>query len=112
MRWPAHDRGKETIARAGFPAFMSWISCKRAPRIYATAPLITSSSAGANRWLWRRFCGGLLFDVLDHVDQHLGRAQIGAGGFVHHLSDDHLALGDLAPPSVRRDEHRLVQCGD
>ena len=40
--------GKEIIARAGFPAFMSWISCSRAPRIRSTTPLITSSSAGAS----------------------------------------------------------------
>ena len=57
--------------------------------------------------LRRRFCGGLLFDVLHHMDQHLGRARIGAGGFV----DQRLALGNLAARSVRRDEHRLVQCG-
>ena len=66
----------------------------------------------ARRWamavrLRRRFCGGLLFDVLHHMDQHLGRARIGAGGFV----DQRLALGNLAARSVRRDEHRLVQCG-
>ena len=41
--------GKEIIARAGLPAFMSWISCSRAPRIRSTTPLITSLSAGANR---------------------------------------------------------------
>jgi hypothetical protein len=58
--------------------------------------------------LRRRFCGGLLFDVLHHMDQHLGRARISAGGFV----DQRLALGNLAARSVRRDEHRLVQCGD
>jgi hypothetical protein len=40
--------GKEIIARAGFPAFMSWISCSMAPRIRSTTPLMTSSSAGAN----------------------------------------------------------------
>jgi hypothetical protein len=34
-------------------------------------------------------------DVFHHVDQHLGRAQIG-------MRDDHLALGDLAAPSVDR----------
>ena len=61
----------------------------------------------ARRWemavrLRRRFCGGLLFDVLHHMDQHLGRARIGAGGFV----DQRLALGNLAARSVRRDEHR------
>jgi len=28
---------------------------------------------------------------------------------VDHLSDDHLALGDLASLSVDRDEHRLVE---
>jgi len=66
----------------------------------------------ARRWamavrLRQRFCGGLLFDVLHHMDQHLGRARIGAGGFV----DQRLALGNLAARSVRRDEHRLVQCG-
>src|SRR5271169_6795486 len=35
--------------------------------------------------------------------------QIGAGRVVDHLSDDHLALGDLAPLSVDGDEHRLVE---
>jgi hypothetical protein len=62
--------------------------------------------------LRRRFRAGLLLDVLHHVDQHLGRAQIGAGGFVDQLSDDRLALGDLAALSVNRDENGLVQRSD
>jgi hypothetical protein len=37
------------------------------------------------------------------------RPQIGGGGFVDQLMDDNLALGDLAPFSVDRDEGRLVQ---
>jgi hypothetical protein len=44
---------------------------------------------------------GLLLGILQYVDQHLGRAQIGAGRFVDQLSDDRLALGDLsARPSM------------
>jgi hypothetical protein len=50
-----------------------------------------------------------VLDVLDHVEQHLGRPQIGDGGFVDQLMDDRLALGDLAAFSVDRDEDLLVQ---
>jgi hypothetical protein len=39
----------------------------------------------------------------------LGRPQIGGGGFVDQLMDDRLALGDLAPFSVDRDEDLLIQ---
>jgi hypothetical protein len=53
-----------------------------------------------------------MLDVFHHVDQHLGRAQIGSGRFVDHLRDDRLALGDLAAPSVDRHDDRLVQRGD
>ena len=67
---------------------------------------------GIDRRLGR--CGGtgLLLDLLHHVEQHLGRAQIGAGRFVDHLRDDRLALGDLAPLPVDRGVDRLVQCRD
>ena len=34
--------------------------------------------------------------LLQHVDQHLGRTQIGADRFFDQLSDDRLLLGDLA----------------
>jgi hypothetical protein len=35
------------------------------------------------------------------IEQHLGRPQIGGGGFVDQLMDDRLALGDLArSPSI------------
>jgi hypothetical protein len=57
----------------------------------------------------RRGDAGLLLDVLDHVEQHLGRLQIGGGGFVDQLMDDRLALGDLATFSVDRDEDLLAQ---
>ena len=43
----------------------------------------------------RRFPGGcrfgLLFDVAQHVDQHLGRAQLGRSRFVDELGDHRLA---------------------
>ena len=60
----------------------------------------------------RRRGGSVLLGLLQHVDQHLGRAQIGAGRFVDQLRDDRLALGDLAPLSVNRGVGRLVQRGD
>jgi len=50
-----------------------------------------------------------VLDLFHHVDQHLGRAQIGTCRFVDHLRDDRLALGDLAAPSVDRHDDRLVQ---
>jgi hypothetical protein len=37
---------------------------------------------------------GLLLGILDHVEQHLGGAQIGRRRFVDQLSDDGLAHGD------------------
>jgi hypothetical protein len=38
-----------------------------------------------------------------HVDQHLGRAQIGRHRFVDELVDDRVALSDLAPlPFLKR----------
>ena len=52
-------------------------------------------------------CGGdagLQLDILYHVKQHLGRPQIGGGGFIDQLMDDRFALGDLAAFSVDRDE--------
>ena len=52
---------------------------------------------------------GLVLDVFHHVDQHLGRAQIGTRRFVDHLGDDRLALGDRAAASVDRHDDRLVQ---
>jgi hypothetical protein len=55
---------------------------------------------------------GLLLDVLDHVEQHLGRPQIGGGGFVDQLMGDRLALGDLAAFSVDRNEDRLARGND
>ena len=73
---------------------------------------ITSERGG----LRRRRHAGLLLDVLQHVDQQLGRAQIGAGRFADQLSDDRLALGDLSALSVDGRDHLLVervdqQCG-
>jgi len=58
---------------------------------------------------WRRGDAGLLLGVFDHVEQHLGRAQIGRSRFVDQLMDNRFALGDLAPLPVDRDENRLVQ---
>jgi hypothetical protein len=57
----------------------------------------------------RRGDAGLLLDILDHVEQHLDRPQVSGGGFVDQLLDDRLALGDLAPFSVDRDEDLLAQ---
>ena len=50
-----------------------------------------------------------MLDVLHHVDQHLGRAQIGRCGFVDQLKDHRLALGGFATFAVDRDEDRLVE---
>jgi hypothetical protein len=74
-------------------------------RFEAASPL--GPTGGEPVRLRRRFCLGLSFEILHHVDQHLGRAQIGAGGFVDQLRDDRLSLGDPSPPSVRRDVSRL-----
>ena len=51
---------------------------------------------------------GLFLDFPDHVDQHLGGAQFGRGGFVDQLGDDGLALGDLSEFSILGDGHLLV----
>ena len=91
------------VPRAGYlggpAAFASSISCRICRRDRATNSCTTSSAS------WRGSGGGvagLVLDVFHHVDQHLGRAQIGTRRFVDHLRDDRLALGDLAarPSSV------------
>ena len=57
----------------------------------------------------RRRGAGLFLNLLQHVDQHLGGAQIGCRGFVDELGDDRLALGDLAPLAVDRDVDRSAR---
>jgi len=66
-------------------------------------------SGRPSRFGRRRGDAGFLLDVLYHVEQHLGGAQIRAGGFVDQLGDHRLALGDLAAFPVDRDEDRLIQ---
>jgi hypothetical protein len=57
-----------------------------------------------------RLCHTCLFlGVLQRVDQHLGRAQIGTGRFVDQLGGDRLALGDLAAFAVDGHDHLLVE---
>jgi hypothetical protein len=55
---------------------------------------------------------GLLLDPFQHVEKHLGGAQIGLGRFVDHLRDDRLAFGDRTSVAVDRGIDRLVECGD
>jgi hypothetical protein len=63
------------------------------------SPSPTISASGR-----RRGDGGLALDLLHHIDQHLGRAQIGARRLVDYLRDDRLALGDPARrPLIDRD---------
>ena len=52
---------------------------------------------------------GLFLSVLQRVDQHLGRAQIGTGRFVDQLLGDRLALGDLPPLAVDGHGHLFVE---
>ncbi len=72
---------------------------------------ITSLSAAAERDVFGRR-RDLALDILHHVDQHLGRAQIGIGGLVDEMGDHRLALGDPPAPAVVGDDRRLVERGD
>jgi hypothetical protein len=57
----------------------------------------TSLSAGVNLACSSgRRHAGLRLDLLHHVEQHLGGAQIGLGRFVDHLGDDRLVFRDFA----------------
>ena len=88
-----------------------WIFASSARRNRARRFSTTSSSAGVSGKRLRRRAGAF-FDVLQHVDQHLGRAQIGAGRFVDQLRDHRLAFGHPSAHAVRGHDHRLVQSAD
>src|SRR5262249_29575041 len=53
-----------------------------------------------------------LFDLPQHVEQHLGRAQIGIGGFVDPLLCCRLAPGVLVPGALDYLVDGLVECRD
>src|ERR1700745_2420347 len=97
-----------TLSPPAASAFCAAISARTCCRIRSTNCCNTSLSASSSG----RGPGGdagLLLGVPHHVAQHLGRAQIAAGGFCAQVMDDRLAFGELAPFAVERYKDRLVQ---
>ena len=89
-----------------------WIFANSICRRRVSRLSTTSSRSGGWRLLRRGCRAGPLLDVFQQVDQHLGRAQIGARRFIDELRDDRLAFGDPAALAAPGDDDRLVERRD
>jgi hypothetical protein len=99
-------RGANRVALLPFLRSLARSAAATAPRIAARPPCPPRPGGGVRG---PGNAAGFVLDVFHHVDQHLGRAQIGTRRFVDHLRHDRFALGDLAAAPIDRHDDRLIQ---